>query len=59
MLLGEPNETVSNFVSSHNIGGVVVDFSPLRETRNWLDKFVETVPDEVPVFEVIIFLNFI
>jgi hypothetical protein len=52
MLLGDPTKTVLSFVSSHNIGGIITDFSPLRETRNWLDEVVRTVPDNVPVFEV-------
>ena len=53
MLLGDPTKTVLSFVSSRNIGGVITDFSPLRETRNWLDEVVRTVPDDVPVFEVL------
>ena len=58
VLLGDPGKTVASFVSSHNIGGVIADFSPLRETRNWLDETIRTVPKDVPVFEVV-FLEFI
>ena len=57
-MLGDPGKTVPSFVSSHNIGGVITDFSPLREARNWLDEVVKAVPEDVPVFEVS-FLGFI
>ena len=52
MLLGDPSTTISDFISSHNIGGVVADFSPMREARNWLDKVVQTVSEDIPVFQV-------
>ncbi|XP_028409958.1 deoxyribodipyrimidine photo-lyase-like [Dendronephthya gigantea] len=52
MLLGDPSTTVSKFISSYNIAGVVTDFSPLKETRSWLDQVVKTVPSDVAVFEV-------
>ena len=58
MLMGDPSTTVPNFISSHNIGGAVADFSPMREARNWLDKVVQTVPKDVPVFQVYQFLSF-
>lgn len=52
MLLGDPRKTVPSFLKSHNIGGVIVDFSPLREARNWLEVVLKTLPNDVPLYEV-------
>ena len=54
MLLGDPSTTVPEFISSNKIAGVVTDFSPLHETKNWLDEVVKTVPSDVVVFQVIL-----
>ncbi|XP_046842987.1 deoxyribodipyrimidine photo-lyase-like isoform X2 [Xenia sp. Carnegie-2017] len=51
VLLGDPSKTLLEYVKSNEIGGVVTDFSPLREVLAWLDDIVSELPD-VPVFQV-------
>ena len=47
---GDWKQEIPKFVTEHNIGLIVTDFSPLREVRNWWDQVVTAV--DVPVHEV-------
>uniref|UniRef100_A0A0A9WTY5 Deoxyribodipyrimidine photo-lyase n=3 Tax=Lygus hesperus TaxID=30085 RepID=A0A0A9WTY5_LYGHE len=48
----EVAQNVLNLVDDHDAGCVVVDFSPLRIARAWLDDLKEILPKDVPLCQV-------
>uniref|UniRef100_A0A665TNT7 Deoxyribodipyrimidine photo-lyase n=1 Tax=Echeneis naucrates TaxID=173247 RepID=A0A665TNT7_ECHNA len=50
--LGSPGELLSGFVSDHNVGAVVTDFSPLREPMQWLEEIKTRLPEDIPLIQV-------
>lgn len=54
LLTGSPPEKLKpSFLSSHEIGLVVADFSPLREHRKWLDTLKKSLEkEEVSIHQV-------
>jgi len=51
-LVGDAKNQVPKFVSKHEIGGVVTDFSPLRTPLDWVKKVGELLPQTVPLCQV-------
>ncbi|CAB0005475.1 unnamed protein product [Nesidiocoris tenuis] len=45
-------QKVLDLVSQHEIGCVVVDFSPLRIARGWVDDLKKILPKDIPLCEV-------
>lgn len=52
LLFGESHEKIPVFVTEHKIGGVVTDFSPLRQPQQWIDALKTVLPNEIPIFQV-------
>ncbi|EDO44191.1 predicted protein [Nematostella vectensis] len=52
LLLGDPGKVLPEFVKSAGIGGIVVDFCPLRLPTQWVNDVVKAVPKDVPVCQV-------
>ncbi|XP_064109725.1 deoxyribodipyrimidine photo-lyase-like isoform X1 [Macrobrachium nipponense] len=52
VLLGEPKSVLPEFVKSHNIGGVVTDFFPLRIPIQWVKDVQKGIPDSIPMCKV-------
>lgn len=52
LLTGEAGETVAKFVEQNKIGGVVTDFSPLRQPRKWVEDVASLLPKNVPFCQV-------
>lgn len=52
LLTGEAKDKLPEFVKSHDIGGVVADFSPLREPRAWLEDVKKALPEDVTLCQV-------
>ncbi|MPC70318.1 Deoxyribodipyrimidine photo-lyase [Portunus trituberculatus] len=52
LLLGEPVDVLPDFIKSHNIGGLVTDFSPLRVPRRWLKEVKKNIPQNIPMCQV-------
>lgn len=49
-LLGNPAETIPDFIKENKIGGLVSDFSPLRYNREWKNTISEII--SIPFYEV-------
>lgn len=49
-LIGDPSDTVPQFIHDNKVGALVSDFSPLRYNRNWKKKIAETIT--IPFYEV-------
>ena len=47
-----PDQLTRKYLSSHQIGLLVADFSPLREPRGWLESLVSGLQSEVSVHQV-------
>uniref|UniRef100_A0AAY4A7S5 Deoxyribodipyrimidine photo-lyase n=1 Tax=Denticeps clupeoides TaxID=299321 RepID=A0AAY4A7S5_9TELE len=52
LLHGSPGDTLPGFVKDWNLGAVVTDFCPLRETLQWLDDVKKGLSSDVPFFQV-------
>ncbi|XP_014222087.1 deoxyribodipyrimidine photo-lyase [Trichogramma pretiosum] len=52
LLLGEPHDVVVDIVKKYKIGGLVVDFFPLRKPRFWLSEIQKRIPKDVPVCQI-------
>ena len=48
MLLGEPDKVLPEFVKSHNLGGLITDFTPLRKPLKWLKDVTAKLPKKFP-----------
>lgn len=47
---GNPENTFLSFLKKYTVGAIVTDFSPLRETRTWIQDATRTM--SVPIIEV-------
>ncbi|KAK0048843.1 deoxyribodipyrimidine photo-lyase [Biomphalaria pfeifferi] len=52
LLLGEASHCIPPFLKSHNIGGVVTDFAPLRTPMKWVENLKKNLPKEIPFCQV-------
>lgn len=52
LLHGSAAEVLPGFVSSHSLGAVVTDFSPLREPLQWLEDVEKRLPTDIPIIQV-------
>lgn len=52
LLLGEPDKVLPEFVKSHNLGGLITDFTPLRKPLKWLTDVTAKLPKNLPVCQV-------
>lgn len=52
LLHGSAGEVLPGFVSDHNLGAVVTDFSPLREPLQWLEDLKKKLPKDIPLIQV-------
>lgn len=52
LLKGEPSQIVPQFIRKYDIGGVVCDFSPLREFTKWIEDLKVNLPEDVPLCQV-------
>ncbi|KAI8772276.1 deoxyribodipyrimidine photo-lyase isoform X2, partial [Biomphalaria glabrata] len=52
LLLGEASHCIPPFLKSHNIGGVVTDFAPLRTPMKWVEDLKKNLPKEIPFCQV-------
>lgn len=52
LLLGEPDKVLPEFVKSHNLGGLIADFTPLRKPLKWLTDVTAKLPKNFPVCQV-------
>ncbi|XP_059480869.1 deoxyribodipyrimidine photo-lyase [Neocloeon triangulifer] len=52
LLEGEAATVLPAFITSHDIGGLVIDFSPLRTHRQWVEDLKEKLPSQVPLCQV-------
>lgn len=43
---------VPKFVKKHSIGAVVIDLSPLRTPKQWVENLKKDVPSDIPVIQV-------
>jgi deoxyribodipyrimidine photo-lyase len=50
VLLGDPLETLQDFVEEHSVASVITDMSPLRVPRQWRDTLAKKL--SIPLFEV-------
>ncbi|CAH3128511.1 unnamed protein product [Porites lobata] len=48
LLLGEPDKVLPEFVKSHNLGGLIADFTPLRKPLKWLKDVTAKLPKKFP-----------
>lgn len=51
-LVGEPHQVISDFIKEHNMSAVVVEFFPLRVAKQWTEKMMKLIPQEIPVAQV-------
>ena len=58
MLLGEPDKVLPEFVKSHNLGGLITDFTPLRKPLKWLKDVTAKLPKNFPVCQVSNLISF-
>jgi deoxyribodipyrimidine photo-lyase len=54
ILEGEAVTVLPAFIKAHNIGGVVVDFSPLRTHTSWVESLKKKLPADIPLCQVIV-----
>ncbi|XP_061746296.1 CPD photolyase [Nerophis ophidion] len=52
LLQGSAGKLLPGFVSEHNVGAVVTDFSPLREPLKCLEDVKKRLPDDIPLIQV-------
>lgn len=52
LLHGSAADVLPGFVSSHHVGAVVTDFSPLREPLQWLEDAKKNLPEDIPFIQV-------
>ncbi|XP_066951760.1 deoxyribodipyrimidine photo-lyase-like isoform X1 [Macrobrachium rosenbergii] len=52
LLIGEAKVALPNFIKSHNIGGVVTDFCPLRVPQQWVKDVKNAIPSNIPMCRV-------
>ncbi|KAK0078622.1 hypothetical protein PV325_002263 [Microctonus aethiopoides] len=52
LLHGFPNSVVLNFIKKHNMGALVVDFSPLQTPMDWVDDLKKNLPSNIPLCQV-------
>ncbi|RVE61458.1 hypothetical protein OJAV_G00170880 [Oryzias javanicus] len=45
-------DVLPDFVTGHNFGAVVTDFSPLREPLQWLEAVKKGLPEDIPIIQV-------
>lgn len=50
VLTGDPAATIPHFIEAHHAGALVSDFSPLKISRAWKEKLLQSTP--VPLYEV-------
>ena len=51
-MIGLAKDTVPEFVTKHKIGGLVVDFCPLRTHTQWVNDVKKSLPEDVPMAQV-------
>ncbi len=51
-LVGCGKDVLPPFVEKHKLGAVVVDFSPLRLPRSWVNELRDKLPGDVPLVQV-------
>ena len=52
LLIGYAKDVLPKFVKDNKIGGLVTDFSPLREPRNWVKDVASGLPSSIPFCQV-------
>nr|XP_046263365.1 CPD photolyase isoform X1 [Scatophagus argus] len=52
LLHGSAGEVLPGFVTTHSLGAVVTDFSPLREPLQWLEDVKKKLPKDIPLMQV-------
>ncbi|XP_071165110.1 deoxyribodipyrimidine photo-lyase-like [Mytilus edulis] len=52
LLIGYAKDVLPQFVTDHDIGGVVTDFSPLRMPMQWVDDVTTAIPKNIPICQV-------
>ena len=52
MLLGPPKEQIPQFIDKHQIGGLIIDYSPLRVFKGWVQDLKSAVPNDLPILQV-------
>lgn len=52
LLRGSAGELLPGFVSQHQLGAVVTDFSPLRQPLKWLEDVQKAFPEDIPLIQV-------
>lgn len=52
LLRGSAGELLPGFVSQHQLGAVVTDFSPLRQPLKWLEDVRKEFPEDIPLIQV-------
>ncbi|KAF6720364.1 Deoxyribodipyrimidine photo-lyase [Oryzias melastigma] len=52
LLRGAAGDVLPDFVTGHNFGAVVTDFSPLREPVQWLEAVKKGLPEDIPFIQV-------
>lgn len=52
LLRGAAEKLLAGFVSEHQLGAVVTDFSPLREPLKWLEDIKKKLPKDIPLIQV-------
>ena len=52
LLIGLAKDTVPEFVKKNKIGGLVVDFCPLRTHSGWVSEVKKNLPPDVPMAQV-------
>lgn len=52
LLLGKAEDVLPQFITEHEIGGLVTDFSPLQVPQQWLKDVKEAIPKNIPMCKV-------
>jgi deoxyribodipyrimidine photo-lyase len=50
LLIGEPTQTLPEFLHTHRVASLVTDFDPLRIKRHWKEKIARQI--DIPFYEV-------
>lgn len=52
LFYGDGGTEVPKFVRKHSMGGVVIDFCPLRVPMQWVENLKKGVPADIPIIQV-------
>ncbi|CAK9817104.1 Deoxyribodipyrimidine photo-lyase [Anthophora plagiata] len=52
LLHGEPNLSILKFIETYKMGGVIVDFCPLKLPMSWVDDVQKKLPKDIPICQV-------